>query len=86
VKPLIRAFDSGGDGFDRYTVVYLFDPQPRNHGPSGKPLYACVGLSGHGDATLGRHLGREIDPGLLPLGLRRTVARDLAAYARLGDI
>ena len=78
----IRCYDDGGKSVDRYTVVYMDQPE------SGYKHYACVGMSAnpfhpqgvgqHSIATVGRHLGKRIQFEDLPEDCRELVRRDLA--------
>lgn len=75
----VRIYDNGGKTFDRYTAVYL--DQPENRG-----LYAARGMSeypfhpmGFGQycaAMLGRHLGKRITFEDLPPDCQRLVLDD----------
>ena len=70
----VRIYDNGGKTFDRFTAVYLDQPerQPRT--------FACVGMSErpfhpqgfgqHSTAMLGRHLGKIITRDSLPQDCR----------------
>ena len=58
--------------WDNYTVVYVDQPE------SAVNTFACVGLSGHGAAKIGRHLGKRIAFSDLPDALRAVVWADLA--------
>lgn len=76
----IRIYDNGGKTFDRYTVVYMTEPE-------GRGLYGARGMSenpfdpqGFGQycsAMPGRHLGRRISFDDLPQPCQRAVAMDL---------
>lgn len=75
----IRCFDHP-DYVDRYTVVYLDQPE-------GNGLYACVGMSGapfhpqgfcqHSTCRLGKHLGKRITFSNLPADCQALVKQDL---------
>lgn len=66
----VRIYDNGGKTADRFTAVFLDQPE-RTRG-----LYACLGMSAnpfhpqgfgqHSTAMLGRHLGRIIARADLP--------------------
>lgn len=81
MKPNIKCYDNGGKSFDRYTVVYLDEPE------RGLNYFAAVGLSEHpfhpqgfGQhciATPGRHLGKLIEFEALPEDCKKLVLRDL---------
>lgn len=76
----VRAYDNGGRSFDRYTVVYM--DQPERAG-----LYAARGMSEHPfhpqgfgqycTAMPGRHLGKRITLDQLPPDCQRLVKQDL---------
>jgi hypothetical protein len=75
----VRAYDNGGKTFDRYTVVYLDEPE-RNGG------FACVGMSAypfhpqgfgqHSSAMPGKHLGKRVAVASLPIDCVRLVRLD----------
>jgi len=75
----LRIYDNGGKTFDRYTVIYM--DQPERHG------YACLGMSEHpfhpqgfgqhGIAQPGRHLGRRIQFDQLPDDCQKLVQQEL---------
>lgn len=69
----IRCYVMPGDGFDRWTVVY---PDQAESRPG---TFACVGMSGHSSAMLGRHLGRRVKLAELPASLQGVVRADCAA-------
>jgi hypothetical protein len=76
----IQCYDNGGKTFDRYTVVYMDDPE-------GRGLFSCVGMSEdpfhpqgfgqHSAALPGRHLGKRIAFAQLPADCQKLVRRDL---------
>lgn len=59
--------------FDRFTVVY-----PDEKYSNDPRLVPCAGLSGHGGAMIGRHLGKRVPFASLPEQLKRTVEMDTA--------
>lgn len=79
-KPNIRCYDNGGKTFDRYTVVYMDEPE-RERG-----VYAAIGASEypfhpqgfgqHCSAAPGRHLGRRVPFESLPPDVQRMVVQD----------
>lgn len=81
LKPNIRCYDSGGEFFDRYTVIYLDEPE------RGRDTFTAVGMSEHPfhpqgfgqhcTATSGRHLGKLIAFEDLPEDCQKLVKRDL---------
>jgi hypothetical protein len=76
----VRIYDNGGRTFDRYTAVYMAEPE-------GRGLYGARGMSenpthpqGFGQyctAMPGRHLGRRIPFSALPEPCRELVRRDM---------
>jgi hypothetical protein len=79
----IRCYDNGGKTADRYTVVFLKQPENQSN------TFACVGMSDnpfhpqgfgqHSTAMLGRHLGKRIVFNQLPPDCQKLVLRDLNA-------
>jgi hypothetical protein len=77
----IRVYDNGGKTYDRYTVVYMAEPERQ------AKLFASIGMSEypfhpqgfgqHGTAMPGKHLGRRILFTALPEDCQRLVNRDL---------
>ena len=77
----IRCYDNGGRTFDRYTVVYMFDPESKPGtfaavGMSDNP-FSPSGFGQHCSAAPGRHLGNRIPFLRLPDDCRKLVLRDL---------
>ncbi|WP_424196633.1 hypothetical protein ACMYR3_17060 (plasmid) [Ampullimonas aquatilis] len=80
-KSFLRCFDNGGQTADRYTVVFMKEPE-RNG------CYAALGMSerpfhplGYGmscAAVPGRHLGRAIEFNNLPTDCQRLVKQYLS--------
>ena len=76
----VRCYDNGERTCDRFTVVYLDEPE------RGRGLYACVamnaapfhpqGFGQHSTAMVGRHLGRRIRFAKLPADCQRLVRQD----------
>jgi hypothetical protein len=77
----IRCYDNGGRTVDRYTVVYMDQPE-------SKPgCFACVAMSAypfhpqgfgqHCAAKPGRHLGKWIEFEDLPADCQKLVKQDL---------
>jgi hypothetical protein len=83
-KKNIRIFDNGGKTADRYSVIYLDEPQ--GSGQYGT-LYAGVGMSSnpfhpqgvgmHGEFLPGKHLGKKIAFSVLPADCQKLVLTDL---------
>jgi len=77
----IRCYDNKGMTFDRYTVIYLDQPEYAG-------LYAAVGMSAdpfsplgfcqHTSAMDGPHLGDEIQFSDLPADCQKFILRDLS--------
>lgn len=65
-----RCYVLPGSGFDRWTVVYV---DQRESAPG---TFACVGMSGHSSAMLGKHLGKRVWLSAMPESLRAVVAAD----------
>lgn len=78
----IRCYDNGGKTVDRYTVVYMDDPE-RNKGTyaargmTAEPFHP-QGIGMFCTAQPGRHLGRRIAFKELPGDCQRLVCADLA--------
>lgn len=80
----VRIYDNGGKTADRYTAVYMDEPERQ------KGLYACVGMDDrpfspqgfgqHGVAMPGAHLGKRIDFADLPKDCQRLVRQDLFGH------
>jgi hypothetical protein len=78
----IRSYDNGGKTFDRYTVVYMDEPENRPgcfaaRGMSRNPFHP-QGFGQYCIATPGRHLGRRIAFKDLPEDCQRLVTSDLS--------
>lgn len=79
----VRIYDNGGKTADRYTAVYLDQPEGIRH---GSQMFACIGMSEHpfhpqgfgehSTAMLGRHLGRIISRDSLPQDCRLILKRE----------
>ena len=77
----IRCYDNGGKTFDRYTVVYMAEPE------RATGIFAAVGMSSkpfhpqdfgqHCTAMPGKHLGKRVPFDSLPNDCQRLVTRDL---------
>ena len=81
----VRCYDNGGRTFDRYTVVYLDEPEtPETR--KDYECYACLGMSErpshpqgfgqHSVAMVGRHLGKRIRFATLPPDCQTLVEND----------
>ena len=78
----IRCYDNGGKTFDRYTVIYMNDPEYKPGtfscvGMSEHPFHA-QGFGQHSSAMPGRHLGRRIKFEELPPDCQKLVKQDLS--------
>lgn len=79
----IACYDNGGKTADRFTVVYVGQPERAAN------TFACVGMDSdpfhpqgigqHSSAMLGAHLGRRIPFAQLPEDCRKLVTQDLTA-------
>ena len=77
----IACYDDGGKTYDRYTVVYLEQPENKPFifaavGMSAEPFHQ-QGLGQHCAAKPGKHLGRRIRFSDLPDDCKKLVLRDL---------
>jgi hypothetical protein len=79
-KGSVKIYDNGGKSFDRYTAVFMDQPE------RGNGMFAAVGMSEHpfhpqgfGQHTVamvGRHLGKLIDRAALPQDCRILLQQD----------
>lgn len=80
----IKCFDNGGKTADRYTVVYISNPEKLGLfyavGMSMNPFHP-QGFCCHTTAVLGPHLGRRIIFAKLPEECQRVVLSDLRQLA-----
>ena len=77
----IRCYDNGGKTADRYTVIYMDEPE------DSRRTYACLGMNHepfhpqgicqHGIAMVGKHLGKRIWFAELPADCQSSVRADL---------
>lgn len=77
----IRLYDTGDNVYDRFTCVYMDEPESRNDlfcsvGMSEHPFHP-QGFGQHGSAAVGSHLGKRIRFTDLPTDCQKLVARDL---------
>lgn len=82
----VRIYDNGGKTFDRYTSVYLQEPENRPNtfnarGMSERPFHP-QGFGCSCSATPGRHLGKRIKLKDLPKDCQKLVLSDLKEYFR----
>jgi hypothetical protein len=78
----IRCYDNGGETCDRYTVIYMDQPE---RAPN---TFACVGMNAepfhpqgfgqHSTAMPGAHCGKRVPFATLPEDCRKLVQQDLA--------
>lgn len=76
----IRIYDNGGATFDRYTVIYMDEPErkPGTYNAlcmSADP-FSPLGFCQHSIAMPGRHLGKRIRWEELPEDCRKAVVQD----------
>ena len=82
----VKCYDNGGKTFDRYTVIYLDEPEAE--GAFAGNVYNSIGMSEHPQhpqgfgqhctAECGFHLGRRIPFVSLPPDCRKAVEHDCA--------
>lgn len=81
MKPNVRIYDNGGKTFDRYTAVYMHEPerQPNTFAARGmsEHPYHPQGYGMSCSAMPGRHLGKRILFQELPPDCQRLVRGDL---------
>ncbi len=81
MKDKVRIYDNGGKTFDRYTVVFMDQPECRPGmfaalGMSENPFHP-QGFGQHCQAMPGRHLGKRITLDQLPEDCRKLVKQEL---------
>lgn len=81
MKANIRCYDNGGKTIDRYTVVYMDEPerQPGTFAAvamNSEPFHP-QGFGQHTTAMPGKHLGRRIAFESLPADCQQLVRQDL---------
>lgn len=89
--PNVRLYDNGGKTYDRYTAVYMDEPEENMRGTA--KLYAGRGMSenpfhplGYGLACAvkpGQHLGKRIAFTALPEACQRLVKQDRTEAANV---
>lgn len=76
----VKIYDNGGKTFDRYTAVYLDQPEAAGlygaRGMSEHPFYA-QGFGMYCSAMPGKHLGKRIKFEELPADCQKLVKQDL---------
>jgi hypothetical protein len=87
-----RIYDNGGATQDRYTAVFLNDPQSP-YANRDQMIYAAIGFDEtpfsplgfgqHTTARLGNHLGKRIAIRDLPEDARKFVTQELENYAKV---
>jgi hypothetical protein len=80
--PDLRIYDNGGQTFDRYTVVFMNEPERRHStfaalGMSAHPFHP-QGFGQHCIAMPGHHLGRRINFADLPADCQKCVRQHCA--------
>jgi hypothetical protein len=76
----VKCYDNGGRSFDRYTTVYMNEPEANGtYGSRGmsKNPFAPQGFGQCCIARPGKHLGRRIKFEDLPQDCQRLVKQDL---------
>lgn len=74
----VRIYDNGGQTFDRYTAVYMNEPEGRGlYGARGMSENPFEGFGQYCSATPGRHLGKRISFDALPAPCQKLVLSDL---------
>ena len=76
----VRIYDNGGRTFDRYTAVYMNEPEGRGlYGARGMSEYPFhpMGFGQYCATKPGRHLGKRIEFEALPSDCQRAVLQDL---------
>jgi len=76
----VKFYDNGGKSLDRYTVVYLDDPEGNGFfGARGMCSNPCSpqGIGCYVSAMPGRHLGKRIKFEQLPEKCKKLVLSDL---------
>ena len=75
--PKVKCYDNGGKSADRYTAVFLDQPERQagvfaaigmNHEP-----FHPQGIGQHCSAMIGRHLGKRIDSSKLPADCQQLI-------------
>ena len=78
----VRLYDNGGKSFDRYTAVYMKEPErsPNTYNARGmsENPYHPQGFGQCCSAMPGRHLGKRITFDELPPDCQRLVRGDMA--------
>jgi len=76
----IRCYDNDGSTCDRYTVVYMDQPEQNNTfaavGMNSEPFHP-QGFGQHCNAMVGKHLGKRIPFKTLPEDCQKLVMQDL---------
>jgi hypothetical protein len=77
----IRCYDNGGKTVDRYTVVYMDEPENKLNtfasvGMNGE-LFHPQGFGQHSAAMPGKHLGKRVAFATLPEDCQKLVLQDL---------
>jgi len=81
----VRIYDNGGKTVDRYTVVYMEQPEHQHNTYSARGMcahpFSPQGFGCSTVATPGRHLGKRIAFEALPADCQRLITQDL-----VGDV
>jgi hypothetical protein len=82
----VRIYDNGGKTWDRYTVVFMDQPEntPNTYAALGMSTYPTQpqGFGQHCTATPGRHLGKRIAFEELPIDCQKLLASELCPHCR----
>lgn len=77
----IRCYDNGGKTMDRYTAIYMDEPENRPNtfasvGMNSAPFHP-QGFGQHCCAMPGKHLGKRVAFATLPADCQKLVLQDL---------
>ena len=76
----VRIYDNGGKSFDRYTAIYMNEPEGRGiygaRGMSERP-FDPQGFGLYCSAMPGKHLGKRIAFEALPIDCQKAILNDL---------
>ncbi|WP_425952947.1 hypothetical protein [Ralstonia pseudosolanacearum] len=77
----VRLYDNGGKTLDRYTAVYMYEPEKKGlFGARGMNASPFHGIGSCCSAAPGRHLGRRVAISDLPEDCQRVVRMDVGSY------
>ncbi|AET95309.1 hypothetical protein BYI23_E001480 (plasmid) [Burkholderia sp. YI23] len=79
----VRIYDNGGQTADRYTAVYMFEPERNGlfgaRGMDANP-YHPQGIGMCCTAVPGRHLGRRVGLSDMPEACQRLIRNDVQSF------